>query len=723
MALGLFVAPYLKIVFQPSIEAVPEKVSFVKSVPGYRLLFGGDLGSFATSSAPLSSSSQNPAGILQDLPAGAIMVEKFPWAALTCFPALLGIILAICAPTAEKLTEYSVYLTGINVIALCSFMVPFMTILQGANTPSLISNLQYSMQYRVAWGLCSQFGVALVQLGAAVTQYYYQRLKNARDKKMNLARFQFKKTSIKDNTTNDMPALSPAAGNAAIPQPGPNANPNANVNPNVSYPAGAPMMGAPIPNNLAGPTMMGPTNPSALPMMGNANPSYPAAPPMMGNTNPIGNFYPMRKNPLLGNRFFTGNPAFAPNPASNLAFTTPTPANIPSPVQASANTPSPVQAQPNLIPGTYPGSLSSALAGAEGEFALQVDADLGPDEANDEPFRLALPHEELSATDPEEVDSNQQNEQKEKTFLAINQKSLTQSSAAQNSVVQRSIAQGSFAKGPAPQGPPVPKPRTQVSVVQRAIAQGAIPQAQGHMPQPSGSIPQAPASMLQGQIPMPQAPAPMSQGQVPMPQASATMSQPMTGLAQAMSTFANQRRQSQQIGLGRSSLAILRQTQLSKSLADEAAKAASEIKLQDETVKGMQMSETLTGADSTGLSDGEKLLASFLPGAQRSGEQKTATKPIGSYAMIDMDGATGANEIFMSASARDAENSKAAQGQPMSEVVLEGAKGERMAKGEAKLPKDSTTPGKNPVGRSAQPGTQSETKPLAKAGPGVHKKW
>lgn len=215
---------------------------------------------------------------------------------------------------------------------------------------------------------------------------------------------------------------------------------------------------------------------------------------------------------------------------------------------------------------------------------------------------------------------------------------------------------------------------------------------------------------------MPQGPATMPQGQGPMPQ-------PMTGLAQAMSTFANQRRQSQQIGLGRSSLAILRQTQLSKSLADEAAKAASEIKLQDETVKGMQMSESLTGGDSTGLSDGERLLASFLPGAQRSGEQKTAKKPIGSYAMIDVDGATGANEIFMSASARNAENSKVAQGQPMSEVVLEGAKGEKIAQGEAKPPRNSVAPGNNPVGRSVQPGTQSETKPLAKAGPGVHKKW
>lgn len=676
VALGLFVAPYLKIVFQPSSEAVPEKIFFVKNVPGYRLVFGGDLASFATSAAPLSSSSQNPADILQDLPSGAVVVEKFPWAALTCLPALLGIILAICAPTAEKLTEYSVYLTGINVITLCSLMVPFTAILQGANTPSLISNLQYSMHYRMAWGLCSQFGVALVQLGTAVTQYYYQRLKKARDKKMNLARFQFKKTSMKDNTVSDMPSLSTSASTPATGQPDPNANLNPNANPyakinpstNVNYPADSSMMGA-----------MKLTN--------------PPDPSMMGAVHPMGSFQSMRKYPLLGNRFFMGNTALGPHPTSNPTIPIPTPtSNSAIPTPSSANTPNPIQAQPNLIPGTYPGALSSALAGAEGEFAPQIDSDLGPDEANGEPFRLALAHEEAAIADPEGMALDQQNE---KNSLTIDGGSPARNSATQASVVQRSIAQGSFAKGPVPQGPSAPKQNPQTSVVQRAIAQAP------------GVLAQAPDMV---------APAPDLIAQDPMQQA-------ITGLDQSMSTFASQRRQSQQIGRGRSSLAILRQTELSKSLADEAAKAASEIKLQDETVKGMQMSETLTGANSTGLSDGEKLLASFLPGSQRSGEQKTVQKPIGSYAMIDMDGATGANEIFMSASARDTENGKVAQNQQESEVVLEGAKGEKMAQGEAKLAKNSVTPGNHPKGGSAQPGTQSKTKPLAKAGPGVHKKW
>lgn len=529
VALGLFVTPYLKIVFQPTGEAVPEKISFVKNVPGFRLFFGGDLASFAMSAAPMYTSSQNPAGILQDLPAGAVMLEKFPWAALTCLPALLGIALAILATSSEMLTEYAVYLTGLNVLSLCSLMVPFMTLIQKVQTPALIANLQYEMHYRVSWGLWCQFGVALLQLGVAVSQYYYQRVKNARDKKMNLARFQFKKTAIQDNTSNGNPSLGLAAENLA----------NNQVQTSVSYDQGPDLSSS-----------------------------------------------PQATSPLMGGSLYS----------------------------------SPVDQNVSHLSTMMPPS-------GMGGFASLAESDLGPNEGNEEPFRLALPHEDLSSTEKNE--SSEGNRPENTPFLEVDQRSAIQRAIAQGSPIQRAIDQSSTSQSSIAQG----------SAIQRAIAQGS--QAQDSPSQKT-----------------------LSQGSL----AQGTLSQGFEMSNPSFSTFANQRRQSRQNTGSRSSLAILSQTQLSKSLAEEAAKAASEIKLQDETVKGMRIGDSLSGGNMSDLSEGEKLLASFLPGSQRSGEQKTPHKAIGNHAVIDMDGATGANEIFMSTSARMAHMDEGQQMNEMNQV-------------------------------------------------------
>lgn len=632
-AMGLFIAPYLQISFQPLNEAVPGKMSFAQNIPGFRLLSGGDLASFASSSAPLSSSSQNPVEILQDLPAGAVMLEKFPWAALTCLPALVGIFLAMIA-SSEMLTEYAVYLTGINVMILCTLMVPFTTIMQNAQTPTLITNLQYSMHYRVAWGLYGQFGVALLQLAVAINQYYYQRVKSARDKKMRLARFQFKKTSIKCQTKNN-PALAPT--------------PSA---PNPS-PAEAPL-----------------TDPYADGASSIANPI-----PSVSFSSPAGSSPLVHTNPA----FMNMNPSMQAKPFG----------------------------QAKLAPTAYSSSID--LAGAEGEFAPQKISDFGPDGGEEEPFRLALAHEDNFAT--ELVGGGSQvNQQKGKTFLAIDNGSSSQQmpalgsqrpvSAIQQAITQGSATPGSIAQGHAVQGSSFQNASRPASAIQQAIAQGSAGQGSPSQGSPTQALPAQPM----------------------MPMGSAQPMNPVPPVG-PMSTFASQRRQSKQKGQERSNLAILRQTQLSKTLADEAAKAASEIKLQDETVKGMRMEETLSGPDTMGLSNGESLQESFLPGSKRSGEGRTVQKPIGSYAMIDMDGATAANEIFLEAGIRPLQADQDTLAQVASQSVQEKTPSESLDQGEGETVKKPEMELAKKGSGSAKEDTQAETKSLAKAGPGVHKKW